>query len=336
LALLAASNTRRGAEVQGERVAEGLRNRGWAVDFIALGGSKPRTPTIDAELLTDKLSTQLGRFDVATIRALRSRLRSGGYDLVLANGSITLRYLAAASLGVLPRWALGYVSIGEPMYWVRNRGHLLVQQMLFRRIGWVLAVSSATARQVLRLLFVGSLSSEKGPGTALDAAGAALALGAEVELRFVGAGRLADDLVASRERAGLSTRVEFTGAKSSVLDDYAWADALLLTSRTEGLPGVVLEAGAAGVPTLAFDVGGVSDVIQDGETGRLVPFGDVDRLAAVIAEVADDDEARREMGVRVRSLVASRFLIESAVERYDSALRRQLRVGERRDPDEVV
>lgn len=368
LALIAAANRRRGAEVQGERIAEGLRTRGWDVDLIALGTAEPGTPTIAAEVLTTSTSTKVGRFDVATIRALRSRFKRGQFDLVLANGSTTLRYVAAASPGLVPLAARGYVSIGEPMYWIRNRVHFLQQKGLMRRIGWVLAVSSVTARQVeriagsgkditvvhggvtpdfldvvpsvrsgpLKALFVGSLSDEKNPHSTLAAVSAALTSGADVDLRFVGGGQLAADLSSEVARTGLEGRVTLTGAKSSVVDDYAWADVLLITSRTEGLPGVVLEAGAAGVPTLAFDVGGIGDVVRDEVTGRLVPAGDVAGLGAVIAGVAADEEARLEMGENIRSLVSAEFLIDHAVDRYDSALGRHLRVDRLSEPDQTA
>jgi len=368
LAIIVAANRRRGAEVQGERIAEGLHARGWDVDLIALGIADPGTPTIAAEVLTSRTSAQLGRLDVETVRALRSRFRHSDYDLVLANGSITLRYVAAASPWLLPRSARGYVSIGEPQYWIRNGAQLLRQRALMRRVGWVLAVSTVTARQVRRIagsdvdvtvvhggvtpdflevapstrsaslnvLFVGSLSDEKDPASTLAAVGVALAAGADVNLRFVGAGPLADDLSSRAARDGLSSRVAFTGAKTSVVSEYAWADVLLVTSRTEGLPGVVLEAGAAGVPTLAFDVGGVGDVVRDEVTGRLVPAGDIQGLAGAIAAVAADEEERLRLANNIRALVAAEFLIDSAVDRYDSALRRHLRVDRLRDSDQVT
>lgn len=356
LALIAASRRRRGAEVQGERIAAGLRTRGWDVDHLALARSEPETPTVDAEPVTHKTTAELGRLDLATIRALRRRLKQGEYDVVLANGSITLRYVAMATPGLIPRSRRGYVSIGEPAYWIRTRAQMLRQQVLMRSMGWILAVSTVTAQQVKRIagagcdvtvvhggvtadflavtprprsgplnaLFVGSLTDEKNPMSALAAVGKALDAGADVMLRFVGAGERLDDLVAAARRDGLASRVTVAGAKASVVEDYEWADVLVVTSRTEGLPGVILEAGAAGVPTAAFDVGGVSDVIRNGETGCLVPAGDVDALAGALHDLALDEPHRATMADNVRSLVERDFLIDSAVDRYDSALRRHL------------
>jgi glycosyltransferase involved in cell wall biosynthesis len=95
-------------------------------------------------------------------------------------------------------------------------------------------------------------------------------------------------------KLGVDDRVRFLGRRDDVPSLLASADALVLPSWIEGLPLVVLEAMAAGVPVVASAVGGTPEVVVDGETGSLVPPRDVPALArAIDALLADPEQARR-------------------------------------------
>ncbi|MCI4348831.1 MAG: glycosyltransferase family 4 protein [Thermoplasmata archaeon] len=110
--------------------------------------------------------------------------------------------------------------------------------------------------------------------------------------------RLAHDL-------GLSDRLTLTGplSRSEVLREYARADAFVLPSRFDSFPVVLLEAMAAHLPIVATRVGGVPDVVRDGENGWLVPPNDVGALAEALRRVLRDATLRRTMGAEARSLV---------------------------------
>ena len=105
-------------------------------------------------------------------------------------------------------------------------------------------------------------------------------------------------------------------------------DAFALSSETEGLPLVVLEAMAAGLPVVCTAVGGIPGVVQEGVTGRLVPV-EVGALGAALAELAAHPDAARAMGQRGRALALERYSSERMVESYLSLYERargQLRV----------
>lgn len=80
-------------------------------------------------------------------------------------------------------------------------------------------------------------------------------------------------------------------------------DCLVMSSRHEGTPRAILEAGCLGIPTIAPPVGGIPDIIQDGATGWLYPGGDVDALAARMRYVADHPEERLRVGDNMREYV---------------------------------
>ena len=93
---------------------------------------------------------------------------------------------------------------------------------------------------------------------------------------------------------GLDGRVRFLGAgtREDVIGLFRGVDAALLTSAWENLPHTLLEALAVGTPVIATAVGGVPEVVHDGENGLLVPAGDVDAIAGAIERVVRDDALR--------------------------------------------
>ena len=101
------------------------------------------------------------------------------------------------------------------------------------------------------------------------------------------------------ERLGLADRVEFLGWADPG-DVLGRSDAVALVSEVEGQPLSLLDARAAGLPVIATDVGGVSEIVVDGETGMLVPIDDVDALVSAIQALATDHELAVRMGRAAR------------------------------------
>ena len=97
-------------------------------------------------------------------------------------------------------------------------------------------------------------------------------------------------------RLDLVREVELLGERRDVSDLLAASDVFVLSSDSEGLPMSILEAMANGLPVVATAVGGVPEVVLDGETGFLVPPGDSKRLAAALARLVDDAGLRRSLG----------------------------------------
>lgn len=139
------------------------------------------------------------------------------------------------------------------------------------------------------LAYVGALSPEKDPVLALDALDL---LGDDVGILFAGGGPLTDEVArrAGAMRAG-GDRVRLLGVVDDVRRVYAAADALVLPSRTEGIPGAAVEAGLSGLPVVGTRVGGVPQVVDDGRTGVLVDDRDPSKLAAAVTRVLQDRDA---------------------------------------------
>ncbi|MGD9505027.1 MAG: glycosyltransferase family 4 protein [Syntrophobacteraceae bacterium] len=131
--------------------------------------------------------------------------------------------------------------------------------------------------------------------------------------------------------AGLAGRIAFTGRlpQEEVPAWMAGARAFVLPSYSEGMPRVLLEAMAAGAPVIASNVGGVPELIEDGETGFLVPPGDEALLAERMRWVLEHAEEAAEMAERARTFVMERYSVESYVRGYDGVFREALRIVRR-------
>jgi glycosyltransferase involved in cell wall biosynthesis len=136
-------------------------------------------------------------------------------------------------------------------------------------------------------------------------------------LCIAGAGPLEREL---REQAGrLGGRVRLLGARDDLPALMNAADGFVLSSVVEGMPMVLLEAAASGVPCVATKAGGVEEVVVDGETGFVVPCGDPDALAAGMARLATLDPASRSaIGRAARERALARFDMRRVVEQWEA------------------
>jgi glycosyltransferase involved in cell wall biosynthesis len=163
---------------------------------------------------------------------------------------------------------------------------------------------------------VARLSPQKAHATLLRAV-AALAPGRPgLRLAVIGDGAERAALEALAAELGIAERVLFTGIRRDVRALLPGLDVSCLSSVHEGVPLVVLESMAAGLPVVATAVGALPELVRDGEDGLLVPAGDVDALAARLARLVDEPELRAAMGARARTRAENDFALDRTVLGY--------------------
>jgi glycosyltransferase involved in cell wall biosynthesis len=134
--------------------------------------------------------------------------------------------------------------------------------------------------------------------------------GSKARFLVVGGGSEESRLRGLAVELGLADRVHFLGWRSDLERIYAGSDLVVLTSINEGTPVCLIEALAAGRAVVATDVGGVSDVLEQGRLGRLVPAGDLDGLVTAVAELLENSERRAELGATGPEVARRRFGVE--------------------------
>jgi len=339
---------RRGAQNLARDLHAELRRRGQSSELRSL------QPHPDAPAPHDAPVLGPSRHHPTTLRALRAAARRA--DVVVAHGSSTLQACAIALIGSGTPFV--YVNIGDPRHWTASTARRLRVGAFLHRAAAVSAISEG-ARQVLierfrlpadrvrtipngraadrfppaaddaerraaraqlglpddgpLVAWAGALATE----TRLDLALDVLARLPEVRLAVAGDGPLRDTY------ADTTGRAHFLGQLADLAPLYRAADALLLSSDSEGVPGVLIEAALAGLPAVATDVGWVRDVVQDGVTGALAPRGDGAALAEALGKVLAGDRAA--LGAAAREHALERFDLTVVADAWQQLLQRVTR-----------
>jgi glycosyltransferase involved in cell wall biosynthesis len=181
------------------------------------------------------------------------------------------------------------------------------------------------------LLSVGRLSREKGHADLIEAANwlRKLRPALNFKLVLVGFGPEHARLEAVADRLDLRSRVVFARNERDVLPFYGIADGFILPSHTEGSPHVIFEAMGASVPIVATQVGGIPEILQDGETATLAPPRNPKLLASAIARTLDSKEVAQKHAERAKQVLEEKYSPEvyarSLLEIYAEV--RRLRAG---------
>lgn len=340
---LVTDTDRRGAQVFAHDLQHPLARRGHVVRTAALA---PGTVGgLDLPALAHSPYSPL------VLTRLRRLMRSA--DVAIAHGSRTLPACAVAGAGTATPFV--YRSLGDPLHWADSPFRRVRTTVLLRRAAAVVALwpgaaealtqglgvapekltivpngvdgrrfrpataeERADARHDLRLAdgvptvaFVGALGPEKNVGHAVDAVAA---LDGAV-LLVAGDGPARVELE-RRAAAAAADRVHFLGTLEDPRPVYAAADCVVLPSRTEGLPATLIEAGLCGLPVVASEVGGISEIVT-AETGALVPPGDVTALTAALQRVLADSSA---LGAAAEARSRARFDLERVADRWTTVL----------------
>jgi glycosyltransferase involved in cell wall biosynthesis len=184
------------------------------------------------------------------------------------------------------------------------------------------AVDSAARKHSLGIVpnrfvlgYVGRFSKEKNLALLLDVARKLIERTSDVHLLLVGDGPERRDLHVHAERLGITGHVTFTGYATDPRPYYSAMDAFILLSRSEGLPNVLLEAMAMGIPAICTPVGGIPGVIDPDNTGLLVSLDDVSAIVAAVQRLMDNPQLAARLGQNGRQHVETHYSFDRRMER---------------------
>jgi len=163
------------------------------------------------------------------------------------------------------------------------------------------------------IAMVGRLEKQKGHACLIDAAALLKGKYPDVVFLLVGDGELRDQLVEQAQRRKIIDNIVFLGNCDDVPAILGASDLFVLPSIYEGIPLVVLEAMAAGLPVIATDIAGTRELIESGVDGVLVATEDSEAIAHAIDDVLSDVGRSREMSVLAQIKVKERFTLQQMV-----------------------
>jgi glycosyltransferase involved in cell wall biosynthesis len=307
------------------------------------------------------------RVDLRAAWALRRLIRGWAPDVVQAHGGEPLKYVVPATRGDSVRVVYRRIGeapslrTGSPRRLVHGalarRADVIVAvaDSLRREVLTQLGVSSSrvvtipnavdprrvrpsvgrdVARSALGIplsapvsLFLGAFSDEKGPRDQVEVAARVLGERPDAVHLMAGDGVLRTEIERAARNRGLDGRIRFLGSREDVSDLLALCDVLVMSSRTEGMPAVVIEAGMAGRPVTGYAVGGIGEVVVHGETGILVKPFDHRELADAVIGLFRDADMRTALGSAARARCNVKFDIRSVAPRYLELYERMSRGG---------
>lgn len=359
---------RGGAETQVAALAGGWHARGWQVEVVSLlPAGAVGAQVLAAGIPVHSLGMRRGQADPRAIMRLARRYRAFRPDVVhshMVHANLLARVARLAA--PVPLLACTAHSIDEEGWWreaayrltdplcdvTTNVGLAATDRYRRRRLAPPHKLEcipngidtgrfapNASRRLAMRealgldqgtrlWVAIGRLDPPKDPVTLVQAFARHAAHDAQARLVIVGGGVLEPLVRAEVASTGMTDVIELLGPRDDIPELLAAADAFVLSSRWEGLPVSVLEAGAAELPIVATAVPGTLELVEDGVTGVLAEPGNAAALAAAMGRVAALPEAgRRALGQAAAKQAAARYSLAAVLDQWQDLFARRSVAG---------
>jgi L-malate glycosyltransferase len=344
----------RGAEMFASQLSHHLIGLGHEIKIISIvPGNSPLPFTGEIINLNRPLNSRF--VDIAGWRMLAKEIAAFEPDVIQANAGDTLKYAVLAKLFF--RWKAPIVFRNASMIslYIKSSAVKIWNTFLMKQVAYVVSVSEKSKLDFVSLfpvvqnsiqtipigielqevvqpieeknyiIHVGGFTFEKNHKQLLTIFKQIKNQHPHMQLWLAGDGPLRAEIEAYAHSLQLSDSVKFLGYRKDVLELIAGAKVLVLPSIIEGLPGVILEAMYCNTPVVAYDVGGISEVVKPGETGWLVKAGDEGRFVKAVQEVLTMPKAElQQLTEKAHQLVVkeydNRVIAKRFVEVYNTVL----------------
>ena len=335
----------RGAEVFASQLANHFQDSGQIVKVISIYEGESRLPFSGriASLNRNKLRRA---FDPFGWKKLSNIIQSFKPDIVQANASDTLKYTVISKY--LFRWKakLIYRNASTPSFYMKSTFSRVINAFLLKKVDLIISVSQASLKDLnslfpftknkslvipvgvekkelikgfqskspfrhkdaFNLIHIGSFTREKNHFGLLRIFKKILAKDNTLYLNLIGGGPLFSEIKNEVNQMGLGSKVDFWGDIEDPQIFLEHSNILLLPSLVEGLPGVILEAMYNKTPVVAYDVGGVSEVLTNNLTGKLVNFDSEDSFGDAVLELKRDEELKATIIQNASALICKDFM----------------------------
>jgi glycosyltransferase involved in cell wall biosynthesis len=347
---------RRGAEMFASDLVAALGNEGIDQHVAVLRGTKPVDVLYQAPVTVVGEERANEALRVGTVRSLRRLLRAWEPDILQAHGGEALKYsfladrrkghrvvyrrigsvhprttfgLRKLAYGAMMRRANHVVALGKAAreetiqtFGVRPERIVTIpngvdpSRIRPHRTRDEVRRSLGVAADASVVLSLGALTWEKDPLAQVDVAARVLRRSDRAVFLIAGEGPLRAEVAQAVDEVRLGGRILLLGNRTDPGDLLASSDVLLMTSRTEGMPGAAIEGAMAGIPVVAYAIGGISEAVREGTTGLLARPGDREALAGDVLALLNDENARRAMGRAAMEWSRTRFDIGVVAPRY--------------------
>lgn len=343
----------RGAEIFAAQLANHTRGHGHKVIMVSLFPGSSQLP-FDGQTIS--LGGKPGHrlWNITAWWRLARIIKQEKPDIIQANAGDTLKYAVFSKLIFRWKQPIIFRNASTISLYIKTRPAKIWNGFLFRYTDKIVSVSKASASDFMRLfpkckdrivivpigieespvkekkdpalhngsglfpvlVHVGGFTYEKNHIRLIAIFQDLLTLYPRARLHLVGDGPLRKDIEEIVRQKRLSSAIRFYGVQKNVMQLIAEADVLLLPSIIEGLPGVILEAFYCKIPVVAYDVGGVGEVLINNDTGHLVKKGDESAFVNAIRQVIENKEDENILVQNAYQLVVSGYLNKWIARRF--------------------
>lgn len=340
---------RRGAEIFAAQLGEQLMELGHEVILVSLFQSNQNLE-FRGEFIQLDLPFR-GKLDIRGFYVLSKVFREINPDIVQANASDTLRMTVGARYFFKGNYQLVYRNANQISEFIKSGFQRKWIEFLMSKVDAVISVSKASKNDLLKifsfskpievipigvdqrsmviklesklsdlptpyLIQIGGLVPEKDPLGMVNIFHAIE--NSNLNLIFIGSGILETSLRNRIIEWGLEDRVQVIPNQENIFPYLNGAKALVMPSKIEGLPGVILEAMYCQIPVIAFGVGGIPEVVKSGETGWLVPAGDSDAFVQAVVECLSlPDQELQKINNAAKIMVTEKFQIAKIAKEFE-------------------
>jgi glycosyltransferase involved in cell wall biosynthesis len=298
-------------------------------------------------------------FDAAAWKTLADIIKAEQPDVVQANAGDTLKYAVASKLRFGWKQPIVFRNASTISLYIKSLAAKLFNGFFFRFTDLVISVSQTSASdfarlfprykekiitipigieepaldhipapvktsgEPLRIIHVGGFSFEKNHRGLISIFEKLLKSGRPAVLELVGNGILKTEIEELAKAKGLSDKIIFHGFRNDAMELIKKADVLVLPSIIEGLPGVILEAFYCRTPVVAYNVGGIHEIVHNGDTGYLVEKHDEEAFVTAIDRIAEGNNTA--LTDKAYELVKKEYLNKEVAGKFVRAYERLLR-----------
>ncbi|WP_279244896.1 glycosyltransferase [Candidatus Litorirhabdus singularis] len=334
---------RRGAEIFLAELAGELEHLGVVQSLVSLAAAGP----LPIEL-PDKVSVATPDSSRGRIRTIRKMLKTQRPELVVCLGSKALKYFVVSSVGSSIEVIYCKIGLTEPWLKRFKRLRIQVDRWFIGRACKVVSLGDNSTRELtgvfsvsmenvvhirngrrvtpslhaeradglLHLACIGALNWEKNVGLVIELMHDLAPQFPQLRLDIVGDGPQRQELENRVVTLQIGDKVNFLGASDDIPGVLAGTDLLVLASLSEGVPGVLIEAGMASVPVVTWQVGDVDEVVLDGKTGTIVPFAAHADLKRALIVLLNDAHKRAVYGEAARQYCVETFGMDTIALEY--------------------
>ncbi|ERM80622.1 hypothetical protein P872_12675 [Rhodonellum psychrophilum GCM71 = DSM 17998] len=345
---------RRGAEIFACQLGSALKAKGHEVQVLSLFDGSGDLP-FDGEVKRIHADPKKRFYDWKSWKKLAEFVRDFQPDIIQANASETLKFAVLSQLIFGWKVPIVYRNANQISGFLRNGFQKTWNRLLLERVAGIASVSEASASDVLQtfqlkskpirvipigidsleidqkrgeeanlklpetfLIQIGGWVPEKDP---LGMIGVFERLAADLpdlHLVFMGSGSLEKEMRQRIQKSDFLERIHLNPNQANIFPILSKARALVMPSKIEGLPGVILEAMYCGVPVIAYDVGGIGEVLQTRKTGFLVPKNDTSAFGQAIHGVLNHDHpSLTQILQNAKILVEEQYTIQKVTDRFE-------------------